>query len=441
MAGVYSELAKRGISQYDKISVKWNNNEITGILMPRYHKTSEDVVVIKLSSGYNIGISVSPNDITLLEKNKAKHDESKSTIPKKKSKCHALSVFLCGGTIASKVEYETGAVHPVKHVEALSDMIPEMLELPYLNFVELMPTFSEDMTPKHWEIIAREVYKHIRKGAKGIVILHGTDTMHYTSAALSFALQDLPVPVILVGAQRSSDRPSSDSHLNFLNAVFSANQDIAEVLICMHGTISDDFAHLHRGTRVRKMHTSRRDAFKSIGIPPVAEVDFRKNIFRPLIKYRRRGNTMPKLRDKFNGNVGMLYTYPGMKPEIIRSYSNYDGLVIVGTGLGHVSANPLGGKYARPILNEIKDLISSGIPVVMASQTIYGRINLNVYTTGRLLKEVGVIGDHADWTPEVAYVKLCHVLAYEKNMKRIKDAMMRDISGEITDCSILDSTP
>ena len=431
MADIYSKLMSRGISVYDRVSVIWNDRKIIGTLLPRYNETSKDVLVIKQDSGYNIGVRVDDDaSVTLVSKNETKRTKRR---PQQDSVKGKVAVMSCGGTIASKIEYKTGAVYPVSTKSELTELIPEINDISNIAFIEIMGILSEDINPKHWEIITKSVSDAIHDGANGIVLLHGTDTMHYTSAALSFALQNPPVPIVLVGAQRSSDRPSTDSHSNFLNAVFSANQDLGEVAVCMHANINDSFAYLHRGTRVRKMHTSRRDAFKSIDIPPIAEVNYKKNVFKPLLKYNKRHKSNEfKSFPKFNKNVGLIYYYPGMNPEFIKKMDMFDGVVIAGSGLGHVSTNPFNDKHATPIIKEIRDLIASDIPVVMAPQTIYGRLNMNVYTAGRLLIDAGVIGNGADWTPETAYVKLSHTLAYKKGMNEIREYMMRNIAGEIT---------
>ena len=128
------------------------------------------------------------------------------------------------------------------------------------------------MKPEYWVKTARSVADEINGGADGVVVAHGTDTMHYTSAALNFML-DTPVPVVVTGAQRSSDRPSSDAFMNLISSVVAAKSDIAEVTLCMHAEEDDSYCLLHRGTKVRKMHTTRRDTFRSINALPIAKIE------------------------------------------------------------------------------------------------------------------------------------------------------------------------
>jgi len=243
---------------------------------------------------------------------------------------------------------------------------------------------------------------------------------------------------VLVGAQRSSDRPSSENEMNMMNAVYCAKKDIGEVGLCMHASINDDYCYLHHGTKVRKMHSSRRDAFRSINSAPIAAVNYMNDRFEILSEYKKRSPSGSlKLSTKINDNVAMIYTHPNIKPKLIESLSSYDGVVLIGTGLGHVPTNPSDDKTVRPILPAIKRLTDSGIPVVMSSQTISGRLCMRVYSGGRMLMDAGVIGDGADWTPEAAYTKLCWVLGQTKDMKKVRKLMMTNIAGEISSRSAM----
>ena len=178
-----------------------------------------------------------------------------------------------GGTIASKVEYETGAVKPAMTTEDLIEAVPEIAFVADIEARVLFNIFSENMTPELWERIVDAVAKAFEEGFEGVVVAHGTDTMAYTAAALSFAFRGLPAPIAFVGAQRSSDRPSSDAAFNLHAAVLTAAEaPFAEVVVVMHGEPGDTYALAHRGTKVRKMHTSRRDAFQSINARPLAKI-------------------------------------------------------------------------------------------------------------------------------------------------------------------------
>ncbi len=447
-AELESEFRKKGIAEGDRIRVASDAGVFEGRLMPRPHHGDAGIIVLKLDNGYNTGVR--PVSVELVSKprraaagteHEEKAKEGDMSLPagnehaRLRSAEGDISILGCGGTIASRIEYETGAVYPSISPQDLRAAFPELERWP-IHARQLFALFSEDLNAHHWRLLADEVEKEIKAGSGGVVVMHGTDTMSYTSAALSFMLQNLPVPVVFVGSQRSSDRPSSDNEMNLLNAVFAATHDFGEVGLCMHADTNDDYCHLHRGTRVRKMHTSRRDAFRSINSPPLFAVDYRTKRFdcllTPPAEYKKRSKGPLLARKNLNSNVGLVYTHPNIKPEFIAKLDVYDGVVLMATGLGHVPTNSMNDKSVHGILPQIKGLISSGIPVVIAPQTIYGRLCMRVYSNGRLLMDAGAIGDGADWTPETAYSKLCWVLGQTKDMGKIREMMLTDYAGEIT---------
>ncbi len=437
MSSMYSEkikdeLKKKNIGLGDRIKVRSGDNIFYGLLMPRPYSGDPSILVIKLDNGYNLGVKA---DSVELE---AKHEKApQEKHHEEKPKKGDIAILGCGGTIASRIEYRTGAVYPSITPKELRAAFPELEKWP-IHSKSVFSLFSEDMNAHHWKLLADEIEKEIKSGSKGVVVMHGTDTMSYTSAAVSFMLQDLPAPVVFVGSQRSSDRPSSENKMNMLNAVFSASQDLGEVTVCMHAGTDDDNCHLHRGTRVRKMHTSRRDAFRSVNSRPLFAVDYRTKRFEALGEHvpRHKGNLVAK--KSLNDNVALIYAYPNIKPSFISALDSYDGVVLAGTGLGHVPVNPFNDKNAKGILKPLTELVQSGIPVVMSSQTIYGRLCMRVYTNGRLLRDAGIIGDGADWTPETAYVKLCWALGQTKKIKEVEKLMMTNIVGEISSRSVLE---
>ncbi len=431
-AKIQKELKKKSIDIGDTISVRSGGNVYEGLLMPRPHFGDAGILVIKLKSGYNIGVR--PDSIELIATTGASRGEKeKAAEPAKKGD---VTILGCGGTIASRVEYKTGAVYPSITPKELRQTFPELEEWP-IHSRQVFSLFSEDMNSYHWKLIADEIEQEIKAGSKGVVVMHGTDTMTYTSSAVSFMLQDLPVPVIFVGSQRSSDRPSSENKMNLINSVFAATQDLGEVAVCMHASTNDDFCHIHRGTRVRKMHTSRRDAFRSINSSPLFAADYRTKRFEALDEHRKRNGPL-KASKKLNDNVALIYVHPNIKPQFISKLDSYDGVVLIGTGLGHVPTGAFEPKHVKSIFKPIKELIASDIPVVMSPQCIRGRLCMRVYTNGRLLKDAGVIGDDADWTPEAAYTKLCWVLGQTKKMGDVKRLMETNLVGEISARSVLE---
>ncbi|MEM1702407.1 MAG: Glu-tRNA(Gln) amidotransferase subunit GatD [Desulfurococcaceae archaeon] len=429
---IANTLMSLGIEPGDKIIIRLNDGTvIKGILMPRQALYADrPIVVIKLDNGYNIGIRF--DEIASIELIAKKHvKEYMSTLPMdiKRAELPRVVLLGTGGTIASKVDYETGAVTPVLKPSEIIEWIPELGEIAYFDAYEIMNVFSEDLTPAHWEKISTEVYKNMMNGIDGVVIAHGTDTMAFTAAALAFSISNKPVPVVFVGAQRSSDRPSSDAALNLISAfVVAGKAPFAESVISMHGDISDKYIYVHRGVKTRKMHTSRRDAFQSVNDKPIAIVDpITRNIkiIGKIVEYRDKTKT-PILKAKFDEKVAMIKAYPGIQSEIIDTLidKGFHGIVIEGTGLGHI---------ANKVIPSIKRAIESEIPVVMTSQCIFGRVNLNVYSTGRYLLEVGVI-PASDMLSETAFVKLSWILgSITRNVDEIRELFLKNMVGEINE--------
>lgn len=420
-------LESAGISIGDSVKITKQDISYEGMLLDRAEDADERHLVLKLKNGYNIGVDIKDAAIELIEKGeKPKIELSKINVQKDSEK-HDISIISTGGTVASIIDYKTGAVHPAFTADDLLRANPELLELANIKGKAVLNILSENMKPEYWVKSARSIADEINDGAYGVVVAHGTDTMHYTSAALSFIL-DVPVPVIMTGAQRSSDRPSSDAFLNLLNSVTAAKSDIAEVLVCMHATENDTYCDLHRGTKVRKMHTSRRDTFRSINTYPLARVQNGGiEILDEELKYKTRGNNEVELHDAVESNVAFIKSYPGISGELVDYHvdKGYKGIVMEGTGLGHCPEELI------PSLKRARD---SEIPVVMASQCLYGKINMNVYSTGRKLISAGVISA-GDMLPETAYVKLCWALGQTDEIEEVEQIMQTNIAGEIEDKS------
>jgi glutamyl-tRNA(Gln) amidotransferase subunit D len=427
----YKEIARKyiennNLSIGDTIKVHKEDISYTGILLDRPEDADDGYIVLKLSSGYNIGIAIDNTKAELIEKgDKPQIGYGESEIPHDPSKQN-ISVVSTGGTVSSVIDYRTGAVHPKFTASDLVKANPELLDYANYNVKALYNILSENMKPKYWVKAAEEVANDISDGADGVVIAHGTDTMHYTSAALSFMLKT-PVPIILTGAQRSSDRPSSDANINLIDSVIAAKSDIAEVCVCMHGSLNDEFTYLHKGTKVRKMHTSRRDTFRSINTQPIAKIQNSKIQINQNYNYSKRGENSLEVNCDIEEKVGFIKSFPGISEEYIEYHidKGYKGIVIEGTGLGHVPNN---------LINTFKRAADENIPVIMTSQCLYGRVNMNVYSTGREIIDTGVISG-LDMTPETTYVKLCWALGQSENINEVKEIMQSNIAGEISEKS------
>ncbi len=414
----------------DRVRVVKEGVVYEGIVLPKTEFSSEDVIILKLDNGYNVGLSVKDSQITVVSENVVdfKIEEPSQTFFKGNGSLK-ISFLSTGGTIVSKVDYETGAVRPAITAAELVDMVPEFKnQVSELEVFEVYRLFSEDLTPKIWEDLSFEVAKRVKSGVNGVLIAHGTDTMTYTAAALAFSLRNLPVPIVIVGAQRSSDRPSTDAVLNLKASLkVFAEAPFGEVVVCMHGHISDEYVLVHRGVKVRKMHSSRRDAFQSINDIPLAKVIF------PSMEFKLINNRyIPRARledfeliNKFSDKVALIKFYPGFDCSLIDMLidKGFKGLVFEGTGLGHVR---------NACVDSIARASESEVLTVMTTQTLFGRVNLNVYSTGRKLIKAGVIPAE-DMLPEVAFVKLSWLLGSYNHLSidEIKRLFLSNIANEI----------
>jgi len=372
--------------------------------------------VVKLGSGYNIGVP--PGDIAFRGRPEV---ETPSLVPPvQRQDLPELAIISTGGTIASRVDYRTGAVTSQFSAEDILRAIPDLASIARYHTRQISSIFSENMTPRIWQDLARAIHRDLKSGVAGVMVTHGTDTMAYSAAAISFMIVT-PVPVIFVGSQRSADRPSSDNAMNALCAATAAVSPLGEVAVVMHATTSDDRCAIHRATRVRKMHTSRRDAFRSIGMAPVGHVDYPDLSISLSPEAAPRGGREPALREKMEERCGLLFFHPGMDPSVLEAYRGYRGLVIAGTGLGHVST---------PWVKGLGGLVRDGTSVVMTSQCLHGRVCDRVYDTGRDLLAAGVM-EGEDMLPEIALVKLMWVLGQTPDEGEARALMKEDLRGEI----------
>ena len=424
-------LSENKINPGDLVNIEPDG--ITGEIMPKPDSSDSDILVIKLKNGYNVGIEFGPE--TKIKK--IRDADFKFEFPKSDISHAAglpdIALIYTGGTIGSKVDYKTGGVYMLLKPEELLHEAPELSKIANISVENLFSIASEDMTYIEWQKIALKISELIKnnKNLKGIVITHGTDTMHYTASALSFMLGDVPIPVVLTGSQRSSDRGSSDAFMNLVCSTYIASKsDIAEVGICMHNSSNDDFCAFIRGTKARKMHTSRRDAFKPINDKPVALVSHNGEI-EIIGDHKKRQDVInyAEPRIGFESKVALIKVYPNSDPQIIDFYidKKYRGIILEGTGLGHV---PVSGTHEDlKWTGSIKRAVDAGIVVGMTSQCIFGRTNPYVYRNLRILSELGVVYCE-DMMPETAYVKLGWLLGNFKN-EEAKKMLNQNIAGEI----------
>lgn len=423
-AGFLQEkLNRAGAEEGCLLSVRTGGKDHRGVLMPHHEFSAPDILILKVKSGYNIGVRMGPDSAVAVESKPAAVRKD-GAVPADKEGLKTIVLLGTGGTIASYVDYRTGAVHPALSTSDMINAVPEIRDVANLRAEVLFSIFSENMTVGHWQVLARKIAEEINAGADGIIVPHGTDTMGYTAAAVSFMLGDVPKPVVFVGAQRSSDRPSSDASSNLMAAArFIADGDCPGVFVCMHDTGGDDSFAIHTGTRVRKMHTSRRDAFKSINCSPLAHVD-RDGKVSFSGPHRSVSSGKAEARTGMTEGVLLLQYYPGMAPGQFRGLiMGSKGVVFAGTGLGHVNSDMV------PLIREAS---AAGIPVVVTSQCLNGRTNLNVYNTGRDMLAAGAV-TVLDMLPETAYVKLMWVLSNVRGSDAVRTAMRTPLAGEMSD--------
>ncbi len=416
------------MNEGDRVHVERGGEEFEGVLLP---SSTPEQLVVKLESGYNVGIDREDATVDVLESGvydvESAQDEDGTSKIEFEDDLPTISLISTGGTIASTVDYRTGAVTAQFDAEDVLRAVPDLAGRANYRGRVVANILSENMTPDVWQDLAHAIHDEIEAGADGVVVMHGTDTMQFSASAIAFML-DTPVPIVFTGSQRSADRPSSDNVMNAVCAVEAAKSDCAEVLICMHASQSDDHCALHRGTRARKNHTSRRDAFETIGQRPLGtvsygggdtEIDFRR-------EYRKRDGADLNIAPELETGVELVKFTPGTDPAMLDAVADSAGVVIEGTGLGHVNTDWIG---------HIEDLTESGTSVVMTSQCLDGRVCDRVYDTGRDLLDAGVI-EGEDLLPGTAKVKLMWALA---NTDSIAETMRRPLAGEITERSVSDA--
>ena len=394
----------------------------SGIIMPRYEHSDNEHIVLKLKNGYNIGLEVEKIEKiekeTISEKiiEKKKQSEKIEGLPK-------ILLLSTGGTIASKIDYRTGAVTPILTAEELNSSVPELAKIANIDTEVLFSEYSENIMPEHWLQIAHKINEYSKLDYTGIIVAHGTDTMHYTSSFLSFALAGFPIPIVLVGSQRSSDRASSDAALNLIGATkFITECKTKGVYIAMHQNENDDAIVCHVGTRVRKNHTSKRGAFQTIGDNPafiITREQIQKNISQDFFKVKQ---FQPQIN--LDPKVALVKYYPGFDPNFIDQIieTNCRGIIFEGTGLGHVG---------KMLYQSIKKAHEKGIFLGMTSQCIDGRVRMTVYESGRDLLELGII-PLENMIPEVALVKTMWVMGNYHNNEDIKKIMLENIASELS---------
>ena len=397
-----------------------------GTLVPSHELSAARVVQLKLESGYNVGVRVGESDKVVARdpppmSGNGSGPSAAPRTPRVAAPADGwVALLSTGGTIASRVDYRTGGVRPVREEGEILQFYPDLDRDGPVRITPVFDRLSEDIHPDDWVVLAHHAAQAFRDGARGVVIPHGTDTLAYSAAALSFLLENLPGPVVLVGAQRSPDRPSSDGFTNIVNAVrLARDPSLAEVVVLMHANLSDERFAIHRGTRVRKMHSSRRDAFESRNGPPLGYIERGQVTWTRAL--RPRSSAPLQLQEAIDTRGALLWFHPGLEPERAAAYVNgLRGVVLAGTGLGHVSSVHLPW---------IRDAARRGVVLAMTTQCLAGDVDPYVYSTGRELLQAGVLYLN-DLLPETAYAKLLWALGRAGEPSEVARLLLEDRAGE-----------
>lgn len=324
-----------------------------------------------------------------------------------------ILIVTTGGTM-TMLRNRKGALSPCKDAASLLEKVPELGEMARIEVLPVSNIDSSNLQPDLWITIAKAIYRCMAK-YDGFVVTHGTDTLSYTAAALSFMLQELPKPVILTGAQVPLNEIGSDGHTNLINAVRVAASDFAEVAVVFGSQII-------RGTRAKKTSAFDMQAVTSVKSVPLGNIGLFVQFNAPV---RKRGRRKALLQPFLNADVAMLPVYPGIKPETLEYMaSSHSGIVLGGFGAGNIPSD------RNSLIPAIKKATRKKIPVVVCTVCIIGSTEMELYQVGRTALEAGAI-PAMDMTPETTYVKLMWVLGQTDDLATIDSMMRKSFVGEL----------
>ncbi len=433
-----------------RIEVKSHNGlvKFEGIVL---HSASKDYLTLKLFNGYNSSYPL--EDVVSLEivaENTDDYPSAKESKIEFNEGLPRIRILHTGGTIASKVDYKTGAVIARFEPHELVTSIPELSAIANIDAEKLGNMFSDDIRCQHWNKMIEASKRAFDDGCDGIVITHGTDTLHITSAALNLAWagkgQKPPGPIAIVGSQRSSDRGSSDAAENLIAAVYwAANApkpcgDAGDsTVIVMHSTSDDGECSVHPGTGVRKLHSTRRDAFKPVNSQPLGVI--KSNAGKPSLTLN---DDYKKLLENSNREVSNSPTHYGLDVRLVQFIAgpwlheeeieavlqtSPQAVIIHGTGLGHLPIDDPGKDAPEntKVWRVLTRCVNRNIPVVITTQCIHGPVDMNVYSKGRKQMKMGLLGHGSVSSPETVAVKVHWALS---NDVEVSKAIESNLCGE-----------
>ncbi|MDA3837322.1 MAG: Glu-tRNA(Gln) amidotransferase subunit GatD [Nanoarchaeota archaeon] len=410
----------------DRVEVHKIKEIYEGVYLP---SPEAGTFLLKLDNGYNIGFNRKDvNEIKLIKKRK--EVETHFEIVSDGSK-PTIGLVMIGGTISAKLNPGKGGVDWVDTPEELFKIYPNLFNKVNVKVESPFMKGSENMDFKDWQKVAKVIGKMLNdKSISGVILTQGTDTLHYTSAALSFFLRDLNKPVIVTYSQRSIDRASSDASLNLECSVQAAISNVAEVMTVGHANSNDNFCYAILGTKVKKLHSSRRDAFRPVNSEPILKISPEKLEY--LSNFNPRENKKKVILDvSFEEKIGVIKFIPGQNPSILDYYleNGYKGIIIEFMGIGDIAVS--GARL--PWTKKLKEVMDKGMIVCATPQTMNGRLQPLVYVTGRELANSGIIFLE-DMLTETAFVKLSWVLGHEdwaKDKEVVKEKMLFNFAKEL----------
>ena len=430
-----------------KVAVKtWSGVvEHEGLALPA---AGPKLITLKLANGYNVSYPESyVESVEILDEVEISEEEAPTPI-EQDGNLPLVHLIHTGGTIASKVDYATGAVTARFEPDELLQSVPELRSVARLRVVKLGNMFSDDIRPRHWNRMLKATEEAFAEGAVGVVITHGTDTLHLSAAAMGYGWAGNggrpPGRIVLTGSQRSPDRGSSDAAENLVAAVHWAAHGPEPTgyrdasVVVMHSESSDGQCAVLPGIACRKYHSSRRDAFKAINQGPLAWIN--NDGTGPSIEMAEhepadaRVEAISPMMFNEDTRIAQFIADPHLDPNLVMLAikDGFDAIVLHGTGLGHLPiSDPQDDSPENTKLRlMLEDHCSNGGVVVVVAQTIHGPMNLNVYAKGREQQDMGVIGHGSLCPPGSALVKLHHLLSRGGGQETVASNWTEDLCGE-----------
>lgn len=436
-----------------RIRVQSLENEVehVGLVLPFMN---QDFITLKLDNGYNASYTidgiVSWESLGSSPLQQKPDNQGAAAFAKDLPRVRLIHT---GGTIASKVDYKTGAVIARFEPEELVAELPELTNIAQLETFKIGNMFSDDIRPQHWNHIVNATKQAFDEGCRGVVVAHGTDTLHLSAAAVGFAWagrgEKAPGPIAFVGSQRSSDRGSSDAPENLLSAVYWAAHgeapcgDVGDsTVVIMHHTSNDGECVVLPGMSTRKLHSSRRDAFQAVNAQPLATISYDGSdcSHTTTVAYSEAivagGRKVATNVNGFLPHLKILQFIAGpyLHGEHIEATvkDGCDAIIIHGTGLGHLPIEDSMGDAPenQNLWRTLVRCVNREIPIIVCNQCIFGPVNMNVYSKGREQQKIGLLGHGIAGAPDTVAIKAHWLLS---NNLSLNENIAKPLCGEQTD--------